>query len=36
MPQRPVGLDINLSQPNTDQRNLVALKTTFGLHLIEN
>ena len=30
MPQRPVGLDMNLSQQNTDQRALVALKTTFG------
>ena len=36
MPQRPVELDMNLSQPNTDQRALVALKTTFGLHLIDN
>ena len=33
MPQRPVRLDMNLSQPTTDQvarRAMVALKTTFG------
>ena len=36
MPQRPVGLDMNLSQPTTDQRALVALKTTFVCHLIDN